>query len=243
MALTPRRHFPCSCAFRKGCVAPTRMPPAALSEEQLWQQPPTASSIKPPASVSALASVRTYGVAYWVLAASTSPIMAWCYLEIQLGLPCTISSKSAREADGSCTLSQVTQRWTVPAAAGPGPRDLSTVAHSYSSTVDPVNDFYSGLFGMSMVAAKGALLPDGLVCGCNCLPCATCLLSCAPGCGPIPPLLHERKLVALLFRFRVSESLLSFAVAWVGCVIINRTQHVEQFARCYGAWMIRPAHF
>ena len=60
-------------------------------------------------------------------------------------------------------LLQVTQRWTVPAAAGPGPLDLSTVAHSYSSTVDPVNDFYSGLFGMSMVAAKGALLPDGLV--------------------------------------------------------------------------------
>jgi len=62
-------------------------------------------------------------------------------------------------------LLQVTQRWTVPAAAGPGPLDLSTVAHSYSSTVDPVNDFYSGLFGMSMVAAKGALLPNGLVRG------------------------------------------------------------------------------
>ena len=59
---------------------------------------------------------------------------------------------------------QVTQRWTVPAAAGPGALDLSTVAHSYGSTVNPINDFYSGLFGLSMIAAKGALLPSGLVC-------------------------------------------------------------------------------
>ena len=58
---------------------------------------------------------------------------------------------------------QVTQRWTVPSAAGPGPQDLSTVAHSYGSTVDPVADFYSGLFGVSMIAAKGALQSDGLV--------------------------------------------------------------------------------
>ena len=60
-------------------------------------------------------------------------------------------------------LLQVTQRWTVPSAAGPGPQDLSTVAHSYGSTVDPVADFYSGLFGVSMIAAKGALQSNGLV--------------------------------------------------------------------------------
>ena len=51
----------------------------------------------------------------------------------------------------------------MPSAAGPGPQDLSTVAHSYGSTVDPVADFYSGLFGVSMIAAKGALQSDGLV--------------------------------------------------------------------------------
>ena len=37
------------------------------------------------------------------------------------------------------------------------------MAHSYGSTVDPVNDFYSGLFGVSMIAAKGALQSNGLV--------------------------------------------------------------------------------
>jgi hypothetical protein len=29
--------------------------------------------------------------------------------------------------------------------------------------VDPVNDFYSGLFGVSMIASKGALQENGLV--------------------------------------------------------------------------------
>lgn len=58
---------------------------------------------------------------------------------------------------------QVTQQWTVPAAAGPAARDLSTVAHTYGSTINPVNDYYSGLFGISMIATAGQLLGEGQV--------------------------------------------------------------------------------
>ena len=62
-----------------------------------------------------------------------------------------------------CAGLQVTQRWTVPGAAGPAPRDLTTVAHTYSSTVNPVSDYYSGLIGISMITTAGQLLSDGQV--------------------------------------------------------------------------------
>ena len=48
----------------------------------------------------------------------------------------------------------------MPTAAGPAERDLSTVAHSYSSTVDPVSDYYSGLVGISMIASAGQLVSN-----------------------------------------------------------------------------------
>lgn len=57
----------------------------------------------------------------------------------------------------------MTQRWTVPGAAGPAPQDLTTVAHTYSSTVNPVSDYYSGLIGISMISTAGQLLSDGQV--------------------------------------------------------------------------------
>ena len=57
----------------------------------------------------------------------------------------------------------MTQRWTVPGAAGPAAGDLSTVAHTYGSTVNPVGDYYSGLIGISMISAAGHLMADGKV--------------------------------------------------------------------------------
>jgi len=56
---------------------------------------------------------------------------------------------------------QVRQTWTVPAAAGPAPRDLNTVAHLYGSTVAPYRDANAGLVGVLMVTAKGALKSTG----------------------------------------------------------------------------------
>lgn len=63
---------------------------------------------------------------------------------------------------------QVTQVWTVPAAAGPAARDLSTVAHGYASTVDPVADYYSGLVGISMIGRPGTLRTGGQVIAADC---------------------------------------------------------------------------
>ena len=37
------------------------------------------------------------------------------------------------------------------------------MAHSYSSSVDPVADYYSGLVGISMIAAPGQLLSNDQV--------------------------------------------------------------------------------
>jgi hypothetical protein len=51
--------------------------------------------------------------------------------------------------------------WSVPARAGPGPNDLSSVIWPYHSHVNPVRDSNSGLTGAIVVTRKGVARPDG----------------------------------------------------------------------------------
>ena len=71
------------------------------------------------------------------------------------------TAASHKHLSAPSMLPQVTQTWTVPAAAGPAPRDLNTVAHLYGSTVAPYRDANAGLVGVLMVTANGALHSTG----------------------------------------------------------------------------------
>lgn len=51
--------------------------------------------------------------------------------------------------------------WQVPARAGPGPGDGSSVVWMYHSHVDEVNDVNTGPIGPIVVTAKGMANPDG----------------------------------------------------------------------------------
>lgn len=51
--------------------------------------------------------------------------------------------------------------WRVPARAGPGPMDGSSVLWMYHSHVDDVRDINTGLFGPIIVTARGKARPDG----------------------------------------------------------------------------------
>ena len=51
--------------------------------------------------------------------------------------------------------------WPVPARAGPGPMDGSSVLWMYHSHVDEVRDINSGLLGPMIVTARGMARPDG----------------------------------------------------------------------------------
>ena len=51
--------------------------------------------------------------------------------------------------------------WQVPARAGPGPADGSSVVWMYHSHVDEVNDVNTGPIGPIVVTAKGMANPDG----------------------------------------------------------------------------------
>lgn len=51
--------------------------------------------------------------------------------------------------------------WPVPARAGPGPMDGSSVLWMYHSHVDEVRDINSGLIGPLIVTARGMARPDG----------------------------------------------------------------------------------
>ena len=51
--------------------------------------------------------------------------------------------------------------WQVPARAGPGPMDGSSVLWMYHSHVDDVRDINTGLFGPIIVTARGKARPDG----------------------------------------------------------------------------------
>src|SRR5450755_1184658 len=54
-----------------------------------------------------------------------------------------------------------TYTWQVPARAGPGPADGSSVVWMYHSHVDEVNDVNTGPIGPIVVTAKGMAKPDG----------------------------------------------------------------------------------
>ena len=54
-----------------------------------------------------------------------------------------------------------TYTWEVPARAGPGPMDDSSVLWMYHSHTDEVNDVNTGLIGPIVVTAKGMANPDG----------------------------------------------------------------------------------
>lgn len=51
--------------------------------------------------------------------------------------------------------------WPVPARAGPGPMDGSSVMWMYHSHVDEVRDINTGLFGPMIITARGKARPDG----------------------------------------------------------------------------------
>jgi hephaestin len=52
--------------------------------------------------------------------------------------------------------SKAAYRLYVPASAGPGAADLSTVAYVYASAADPAGDPNAGLVGVALIGAKGA---------------------------------------------------------------------------------------
>ena len=51
--------------------------------------------------------------------------------------------------------------WPVPARAGPGPMDGSSVMWMYHSHVDEVRDINTGLIGPIIITARGKARPDG----------------------------------------------------------------------------------
>lgn len=46
----------------------------------------------------------------------------------------------------------VTYQWVVNEDNGPAENDMSSIAYSYSSNVDPIGDLYAGLFGAVVIA-------------------------------------------------------------------------------------------
>ena len=62
-----------------------------------------------------------------------------------------------------------TYQWIVAADNGPADNDLSTVAYSYSSNVNPVGDLYAGLFGALIVARPVSPRPLPAQCTNQCL--------------------------------------------------------------------------
>ena len=81
------------------------------------------------------------------------------------------SSEGARYNDGTSASDKrgdavppggtFTYIWPVPARAGPGPRDGSSVFWMYHSSVDEVRDINSGLLGAIIITAAGKARPDG----------------------------------------------------------------------------------
>ena len=52
----------------------------------------------------------------------------------------------------------MTYQWVVNEDNGPADNDMSTIAYSYSSNVDPIGDLYAGLFGAVVIARPVRLL-------------------------------------------------------------------------------------
>ena len=63
--------------------------------------------------------------------------------------------------DGVAPGTTYTYVWPVPARAGPGPMDGSSVMWMYHSHVDEVRDINTGLFGPMIITARARARPDG----------------------------------------------------------------------------------
>jgi FtsP/CotA-like multicopper oxidase with cupredoxin domain len=84
------------------------------------------------------------------------------YTKSNEGAPSNDGTSGADRADDAVAPGAAyVYNWTVPARAGPGPNDPSSVIWPYHSHVDPVRDANSGLIGAIIVARAGAARPDG----------------------------------------------------------------------------------
>jgi FtsP/CotA-like multicopper oxidase with cupredoxin domain len=71
------------------------------------------------------------------------------------------TSEAERAGGAVAPESTYVYQWDVPARAGPGPSDLSSVVWPYHSHVDSVRDANTGLVGAIIVTAAGAGKADG----------------------------------------------------------------------------------
>ena len=78
------------------------------------------------------------------------------------GVPYNDGTSGADKADDGVPPGHThTYVWPVPARAGPGPMDGSSVMWMYHSHVDEVRDINTGLFGPMIITARGKARADG----------------------------------------------------------------------------------
>ena len=77
------------------------------------------------------------------------------------GAPYNDGAGDGRTGDGVPPGGTFVYVWPVPARAGPGPMDGSSVMWMYHSHVDEVRDINSGLLGAMIITARGMARPDG----------------------------------------------------------------------------------
>jgi hypothetical protein len=68
-----------------------------------------------------------------------------------------LATSLAQFDDGVAPGDEARYTWTVPAWAGPGPKDNNSTAYVYYSSVDPVAHAHAGLTGVVSVTARGGL--------------------------------------------------------------------------------------
>jgi Multicopper oxidase len=68
-----------------------------------------------------------------------------------------LATSLAKFDDGVAPGAEASYTWTVPAWAGPGPRDSNSTAYVYYSSVDPVAHAHAGLTGVVSVTPRGGL--------------------------------------------------------------------------------------
>jgi FtsP/CotA-like multicopper oxidase with cupredoxin domain len=84
------------------------------------------------------------------------------YTKSSEGVPYNDGTSGADKADDAVPPGGTHQYvWPVPARAGPGPMDGSSVMWMYHSHVDEVRDINTGLFGPMIITARGRARADG----------------------------------------------------------------------------------
>ena len=84
------------------------------------------------------------------------------YAKSSEGVPYNDGTSGADKADDAVPPGHThVYVWPVPARAGPGPMDGSSVMWMYHSHVDEVRDINTGLFGPMIITARGKARPDG----------------------------------------------------------------------------------